>query len=293
MKEKNFNSYGINSKHMTREIIELIFELYDNGASKTEVRDYIIENTPLKRTQATGYASKLQLSYYDNMNSKYTTDNETGYNKSKTQPDENYVEINKYMMKNSITGDYIFLTSKRFGFNITLEEDIVAEIKKRYSNFDGDQHSLNQISDSFGIPRPELIEVLRIMNFTHDSLPIDDDDLHDDSKDAEHIARKLIQEKKSAVNREYKKISWSETQADALTYRKLKHGEFNPLLNGIKVFEPCAKKHTISQKNIDKIKNSQRVAVMQISDPHFGATAFEEELQYGHEWNTDCVKFLL
>ena len=72
---------------------------------------------------------------------------------------------------NPVTRRYLTKVSCAPGGLIVTTEDEHKAIKSAYSNWDGDQATLNQIAARFRMPRRYLVEYLRRHGVTHDSEP--------------------------------------------------------------------------------------------------------------------------
>src|SRR5690606_1983394 len=107
---------------------------------------------------------------------------------------------------------YIFLC-KKLGKNIVLEESLVKSILKAYSSYAGDASSLTEISHKFSIPKIALSEILSILGFTHNDLPLLPEEIA--AKDEDKIVEEILADKKFSIYQKLQKADWQETKRKA------------------------------------------------------------------------------
>jgi hypothetical protein len=122
--------------------------------------------------------------------------------------------------------------------NIVLSGDVVRGIKENYSNWLGDEHSINEVCRNYKIPRNYMLEIVKILEITHDSEPVTNEELL--SKDVDTITDDLLQKKKFKLSQEFQKASWKETEEAAAKWFKLLEGVYNPFVNFIQGWQPPA-----------------------------------------------------
>ena len=85
--------------------------------------------------------------------------------------------------------------------NIVLPGDTVRGIVKNYSNWCGKEHSINELCRNYKIPRAYFNELRDILEITHDSEPITQEELQE--RDVDEIAEDLLQQKKFQLHQEF------------------------------------------------------------------------------------------
>ena len=182
---------------------------------------------------------------------------------------------------NSATDDYVFFTEKLTGKYRVLKGPQVKSILDRYSNFDGNPDTLNQIALKFGLRREEVIFVLRALGITHDSLPFTNEMIAEG--EPEQLVDDLFIQKRNVLHERYTKRQWDEIQENAEKWQNFEAGTLNPIREFLEAFKPA--------KEPAKIKApravTDRAFMVTVCDLHFGANSDKEELFYGEEWNID------
>lgn len=84
---------------------------------------------------------------------------------------------------------------------------------RAYSNWDGKPATINQICREFQIPRPWLIEYLRIHGVTHDSEPFSREEMAD--RDMDDMVEEALQARRQSLYRKFETAKWKETQEAA------------------------------------------------------------------------------
>jgi hypothetical protein len=158
--------------------------------------------------------------------------------------------------------------------NVVLSGDTVRGIKQNYSNWLGEEHSINQVCRNYKIPRNYLTEIIKVLGITHDSEPITDEQLAE--KDISEVAEDLIQKKKFQLYQEFQKRSWKETEEAAGKWFKLQEGVLDPFSNFIDNWTPPM--HTlVSYTGPTKPTSKQKTLIVGLSDVHFGAKTNSKE----------------
>lgn len=191
------------------------------------------------------------------------------------------IEYKKPYAHNTLTNDYIFFTHKLTGKFRVLKDHQVKSILDRYSNFDNDPNTINEIALKFGMRREEVMFILRALGITHDSLPFTDEMIADG--EPEKLVDDLFIQKRNQLYEKYTTRQWNEIQEQAQKWQEFEAGTLNPIREFIEGFEyrhkpikPC------------KIKKCERAYILTLSDLHFGAYADPKELFYGSGgWNMD------
>ena len=175
--------------------------------------------------------------------------------------------------------------------NIVLPGDVVRGIKESYSNWIGEEHSINEICRNYKIPRNYLTEILRVLGITHDSEPITDEQLAE--KDVAAVTEDLLQKKKFQLYQEFQKRSWKETEEAAAKWFKMQEGVLNPFVNFINLWNP-PQKDPVRYTGPSKKQNNNKSLIVGLSDVHFGAKSNSKESYrkkgYSSEEAAKCIQ---
>lgn len=245
---------------------------------KKEARELIGRLLGVKRTQQHYWVNKLS-----NVDQSFKKTTEQ-LNKSVDRSVKNeHLEFQDKYVYNKESGKYIFFC-KKAGKNIVLEESLLKAILHAYSNFDGDESSLNEISRKFDIPRNIVAEVLSILNFTHDEIPVLKEEYLE--KTNEEIVEELIQSRKFSAYQSFQKADWKETQKDAEKWRKFQALQLNPFKDFTENF--LYPKYEIDIPSKSVVGNNH--LLIALNDIHFGAYADKEDLYLGDDWNIEITQ---
>ena len=175
--------------------------------------------------------------------------------------------------------------------NIVLPGDIVRGIKENYSNWVGEEHSINQISRNYQIPRNYVVELLKVLGITHDSEPITDEQLVD--KNVGEVVNELIQKKKFQLYQEFQKESWKNTEEDASKWRRMQEGFLDPFVNFINSWTP-PEKNPVAFSPGQKDKTDKKSFLVGLSDVHFGAKSNQDESYRNKGYSSkEAVEYIL
>jgi hypothetical protein len=153
--------------------------------------------------------------------------------------------------------------------NIVLSGDTVRGIIKNYSNWCGEEHSINELCRNYKIPRNYFNELKTVLEITHDSEPISKEELAE--RDVEEIAEDLLQQKRFQLHQEFQKRSWEQTEEAASKWFKFQEGVYNPFVNFLSSWIP-PKYETVKQlANPNKKHKAKKNLIVGLSDVHFGA----------------------
>ena len=242
---------------------------------RTEARKYIQAATGLKERQAQEWTKRL------------AEEQEAADSCSEKLDSKSSLEFSEEYVYNSDTKKYIFFC-KKAGKNIVLESSVVEAIISSYSNFDGEQGSINQISAKFQIPRVVLMEILRILSFTHDSVPVTQEKLAE--KDEDVIVEDLLSEKRFSLLQRFQKKDWEQTKNDAVKWNEYQSGLIKPLENFLDTWQPPAYK--TYKPIVAKEKNAVSFLAV-LSDLHYGAKSNAKSMFRGEsmstQWTVNCV----
>lgn len=185
--------------------------------------------------------------------------------------------------------DLYIVPLKSMGKNCLMEGWKHRAIMEAYSNFADDEKSINELCQLYNMQREWLLEYKSIMGWTHDRLPVTDEDLT--NKTEEELLEELLMKRRHALSQNFTKAAWKETQEDAELWRKFRNGVLDPFENALKNFKPTPSKPLKPIDNAGKqIKNT---FVVGLSDIHFGARASASELVTGEDYNADVSKAII
>jgi hypothetical protein len=174
--------------------------------------------------------------------------------------------------------------------NIVLPGDTVRGIKENYSNWVGEEHSINQVCRNYQIPRNYLVEILKVLGITHDSEPVTDEQINE--RDVKDIAKDILQKKKFNLYQEFQKRSWKETEEDASKWRRLQEGVIDPFTNFISSWNPPPREK-ILYKGTAAGNKPRKSFVVGLSDVHFGAKSNPKDSYRNKGYSTqDAVNYI-
>jgi hypothetical protein len=157
--------------------------------------------------------------------------------------------------------------------NVVLTGDVVRGIKENYSNWYGNDHTINEVCRNYKIPRNYLVEILRVLGVTHDSEPITDEQLKE--RDVVEVANDLLQKKKFQLHQEFQKASWKATEEAANKWAKFQEGVLDPFSNFISNWQP-PEYTPVKYQNLCSSYGNKSLLVG-LSDVHFGAKTNKNE----------------
>lgn len=263
---------GCDKYRVTEEALREAAEMHRQGRPVKEVRKFLKENSELKKSQVYEYAKKI-------------AGGEIGGEKKEEGKREGELAYEDLYVYNSHTKQYVFFTDKIMGMKLVLKESVVKSMIERYSSFDGDQSSINQMVASYGIRREGIIFILRALKKTHDSLPVLSEELLREEPD--EIVDDLLTQRLFIVNREFEKKSWKKTVEESRSWRRFTQRELNPYKEFVEGF---AYQHKPFKLDPKKAIKRDRCYMAGVSDPHFGAYALKKDLYHGEEWNIEKAK---
>ncbi len=153
---------------------------------------------------------------------------------------------------------------------------------KSYSNFNGPETSLTELSLKFNIPKVVLSEIFSILGINHDSLPISNEDLLEKKEDK--LIEEIIQDKKFNLFQSLQKRDWIETQSAAKNWYNYKNGTVNPIEQFLSTWNPP--KYKVSNK---KSEDGDLVFLCGLNDVHLGEHSNENTLFSGRSYNSEIA----
>lgn len=259
-------------------IKDAAISMFEDGALQSEVARFIMKKTGLKKTQSKQWARRILDEFHlindieedeDHSEEEHIEDNDLEFS-------DKYV----YVKDND---NYIFLLHKVFGKNIVISGSKIRSIVKNYTNFDGDAASINEVSIKYKIPRNIVIQILRILGITHDSLPITTEDLS--TRDEDDILNECLQDKKFSLYQKLQQKDWIQTKEDAKKWNALQVGTFDPITNYLDNWTPPEQKYKSAYSGVSWKKPQSKKAFMTVlTDNHIGQ--FAKETFEGNNFNT-------
>ena len=152
--------------------------------------------------------------------------------------------------------------------NIVLTGDVVRGLFENYSNWYGNEKSINEICRNYRIPRNYFKELKEVFGLTHDSEPVSPEELKE--RDILEITDDILQKKKFQLHQEFQKKSWQQTEEAASKWFKFEEGVFNPLVSFLNTWNPPAY-NPISCRNVGRKHGSPKSLIVGLADVHFGA----------------------
>ena len=184
---------------------------------------------------------------------------------------------------NSATDKYI-VKLRSYGVNYICPGDQHRAMLTAYSNWAGNERSIQKIATDYKMRREWVIEYFRIFNWTHDAVPITDEEIK--LGKFQEAQERVIDRKKTDYLQELQKADWKQIQSDARNWQLFEFGQLEP-------FERLLHKWTppiipaIAQPKLKQLKKN--VFVTTLSDLHIGLRSDSTELTKGGNYNSDVV----
>lgn len=260
------------NKKITTKVVAKLQELLNDRVPEREIRAWFRDETGLKKSQG---------------NSIF---NETV--KNITKPKEKVEEIpliNKPYEYNPITKNYVFYL-KSAGRNVVLHESELQNILSAYSNAFGDERSIEDISRMLSWPKNYVVELLKYLDFNHDSVPILPENFN--SKNDDEILSDLETQRKFVIKQKFEKKKWQEVIKDAEQWKLFKFNKIDPFTNFLESYSP-PKLNSFKSESVLQDANSDKVFTVVLSDLHYGSAANARYMFNRPDWNTqktvECV----
>jgi len=184
---------------------------------------------------------------------------------------------------NADTDTYITFT-KSSGKPMVMSGTKHRQIIQMYSNWDGQPSTINMICRDLHIPRPWLIEYLRIHGITHDKEPFSKEEL--ESRPIEDMVEDAIQMKRQAVYQKFEKLKWRDTKKNSDNWMEFEEVVLNRFIEEIGTHVRAMK---VPKLDLDK-PQSDYVAVVANTDFHWGMYSWEGEVGPEQVYNFDIAE---
>lgn len=246
------------------QILEEVVSLVSTGR-RVEALSLIKSKLKVKKTQSYKWLEKI-LQKADALADKM---------ENQTPTEQRELEFKEKYVYNRDTDQYIFLSQKKLGRNIVLEASLVKSLLAEYSNYDNDPQTLPDLSKKFDIPKKIIQEIFSILGFTHDDLPVLNEDL---DKSDDDIIEELLTSKKFNLYQKFQKRDWSETQDKANKWEKFLQGQIHPIKDLLATWEPPTIKPINACQCKSKSYNEEETVLIGLSDLHFGLYSEADDL---------------
>lgn len=178
-----------------------------------------------------------------------------------------------------ISDTYIFQLTTYSGSALTLPGEVVREIVEKYSNFDGDDQTINQIASEAGIPRDAFKEIKTALGITHDSPPHTDEEFEEileSGGSVEEMATDDVQKAKWNWRQSYDKQRYNDLKKQARRWQNV-YQELKELSNkqADRIAEH-AENYEVSNVDIPDANNLPEASlVYNLQDLHFGKQRYD------------------
>lgn len=271
-------------------IIEILIEISD--ALGVDISSITREDF-LEATEFSKYKIVKEFGSFTDLKIQAKAYKENSSNDATIENEEHTSEVNdlsyedKYVYNKELD-KYVFLTEKFLSKNIVLPGDVVRNIITSYSNFDNEPSTINQISNNFKLPRKVVIELLKLLGITHDSLPITPEEVTSNNEDV--IVEGIMEKKKFSIYQRLMKEDWKATQESAKKWREFECGVLNPFEKTLENFSPKVEVLTRSNK---QIPTDNYTLVVGLSDLHFGSMENGDFMFFGKSYDLNAAETIV
>jgi len=199
--------------------------------------------------------------------------------------EEEALEQNDRYTYNKESDQYVVFL-KSAGRNVVIPGQRHREMLEAYSNWNGSSLTINEICRSFSLPKSWFEEYRSIMGWTHDHEPVTKEEL--DERQPEDIVTDLLQRKRFALNQEFQKRDWKQTQEDATKWREYQAGYIDPFEAALANWKD-KKPGELQPYHGDKPTGGSSL-VVGCFDWHHGSLAEERSLFRQKSWNINLAK---
>jgi len=148
--------------------------------------------------------------------------------------------------------------------NLVVPGEKARAIKQEYSNWTGDQSTINEICRAHGINRTDFVAIKRAFGWTHDSAPLTDEELVED-RPIDAKVNDLARMRERELEQQWQRKKWRETERDAQKWREWSRETAKPLIERIKATPIDERSRTYSSGTLDDF-----VIVPHVTDAHLG-----------------------
>ena len=129
---------------------------------------------------------------------------------------------------NETTDTYVFFLSRKNSKKpFTIQGEDLKALKRRYSNWDGEESTINEICRDFGIPRKWFIKLKTALGWTHDSDPFLDKEILEGNED--EMIEEVLENRRRKLYQKFRMKEWDEIQKKAKKFDEIKATIVHPL----------------------------------------------------------------
>ena len=166
-------------------------------------------------------------------------------------------------------------------------ESTVQDMRRQYSNWDGQECSMNEICRIFKLNRKCFKEIKTIFGWTHDSDPFTDEEIS--RKNDEELLEDLDAMRRNTLWTKNNHKKWEQTKKDAEKWQEFEMGTLNPFNTITAIPIKYNPKLFKKAKNVSK-ENADKTLVVTIADAHCGAGIDSGHLLYDNKYSIDIFK---
>lgn len=158
-----------------------------------------------------------------------------------------------------------------------------------YSNWNDDEKSIQKIATLYKMRREWVVEYFRIMKWTHDTVPITDEEIKQGR--GKEATDRVLDTKKTSYLQELQKADWQQTQEFAREWVEFQGGKLDPFDRVLRKWVP---KPALPIKLINpEVQRTNETLLVGLSDLHFGGKASKEVLFSGKDFNSETIRNIL
>jgi len=179
---------------------------------------------------------------------------------------------------------YVFVRENESEYLI--EYNKLKKILESYSDFNGFPVTTSRIAMRVGVSKSIIASMLKLLKFTHSSLPVLPSKIIDLNEDETLEELKIASE--SSFEYKFQQFKVKDEQSCAKNWKMLKAGMLDPAENFFKKNPVVSKKPVISKvvaKSLDKKKH----VIASLQDIHLGEKTLKEHLFHGKDYNSDIA----
>lgn len=184
---------------------------------------------------------------------------------------------------NADTDTYVTFT-KSTGKPMVMPGHKHRAIIEAYSNWDGRPATINMICRQFSIPRPWLIEYLRMHGITHDHEPFSREEV--ETRGVHDMVEEAIQGKRQALYQEYEKKKWKITQDQAEKWMAFEETVLGVLQEDIRTH---ARKYAVPKLKLPEAQHRYALVVSP-TDFHWGMYSWSGDVGIGQNYNRNIAE---
>ncbi len=182
---------------------------------------------------------------------------------------------------NPHTDSYVF-TLPGVPKPIVLPGNLVRDLQRAYSSYDGQASSINECARTFKLPRAWVIKIVRALGLTHDSLPFTPEEMQE--RDDQSLIEEATQLRAAALYKRLERDKWKEIQRAATKWNSFEVNFLRPIMAAIEERPPLPDVPKLQLHDPD----FPYVAVVGLSDLHHGK--YSDAGEAGEEYNREITR---